>query len=174
MGLNLVDASVDGLPLPSCVPAGVSSNRVGLKRKKKKRKVGGGSCSKRERKVFSTDPRVARGSSFWRGAILLERPRHHPNPGRAATLTQASADTRAGGTVKAKISMDGRCSTKGGYTKILCKVLTFTKQSIFLKQNLSPQLMHEVRNFQWITFSKRTINKLSAATRKDRKKNLLK
>lgn len=30
MGMNLVDTSVDSLPLPTCVSAGVSSNRVGF------------------------------------------------------------------------------------------------------------------------------------------------
>lgn len=60
---------------------------MGFKKKKKLMVV---AAAKRERKVFSTDPRVAKRVTFWRGAILLETPRYHPNPGRATTLTQAS------------------------------------------------------------------------------------
>lgn len=48
MGLNLVDTLVDSLPLPLCVSAGDSTNRVGFLKKKKKSIVVAG-AEERER-----------------------------------------------------------------------------------------------------------------------------
>lgn len=174
MGLNLVDTLVDSLPLPLCVSAGDSTNRVGFLKEKK---VNSCCWSRRERKVFSTDPRVASGSSFWRGAILLERPRHHPNPGRATTLTQAWC---------AQGIQEQVTFLKQSSVWMVGVVVSEAKQQYYAKfSHLQNKAYFSSRTspldwcrkwgiFNGPLFSKRIINKLSAASRKDWKKILLK
>lgn len=124
----------------------------------------------RGREVFITNPRVARG------IILLER--CYP-----FGETQTSSKTRGGYDSDLSLVCPGIQEQivflKQNSAWMVAVVLSEATQkyyasfqnlqnkAIFLKQNLSPQLMHEVWNFQSTTLSKCTINKMSGAARKD-------
>lgn len=82
-----------------------------LKKKKKKKIVDSGCCSKRERKVFSTEAEhqgSQRGDPFGETKTSSKtREGNHSDPSNAWP-----GDTRAGGISKADFSVDGSCKTK--------------------------------------------------------------
>lgn len=140
MGLDLPDISVDNLHLPLRVSAGVSSNRVGVFLEKRRPWLLQQEKEGREEGLW---PQHWSQDSWTRGCHPLGKVQIS-SAAREGDRSDPShvwpGDVRAGSISKEKFSLDGSYSTEWGYAKILCKFLTFTKQSLFLEQTLSPPL----------------------------------
>lgn len=133
MGVDLPDTSVDNFHLPSCVSAGVrvlffffwKRWRWLLQQEREGREEGVQHWSQGS---------WARGCHPLGEAQISSEAREGD---RSDPSHVWPGDIRAGNISKEEFSLDGSCSTGWGHAKILCTFLTFTKQSLFLKQNLS-------------------------------------